>query len=131
MSENVIENNDVFCTVVEEVVEKIKEVLESEIAIESKDKCISPIPKPIKKMKTPSPEKKAKDCKKIHEQKDKIKQKNCFISPVVSQPSSSDKPCKPKHDESATSKKNKQKLNKNEPKFKEKNALFKYGNYNR
>lgn len=130
------ENNKVSCEIIE-VIETIIDVLVQEVLV-SLDECNIPISKaPVEvviekilepcKTLSPSLEKKVDDGKEIQEQREKIKPKRCVVSPVVMQPSLSEKhrvhqqvvvtPAKPK-----------QKVNK---KFKEKNALFKYGNYTR
>jgi len=134
MSES--DNNKVSCEIIE-VIETIIDVLVQKVLV-SLDECNIPISKApvevvvekiLKPCKTLSPslEKKVDDGKETQEQREKIKPKRCVVSPVVKQPSLSEKhrvhqqvvvtPAKPK-----------QKVNKN---FKEKNALFKYGNYTR
>jgi len=113
-----------------EIIEEIKDLLDSELSVLSvQPKNINniPIPEtPVEKVikpsniKSPSPEK----CKKEIQQNYKIS----VVGPVVNEPTV-EKHCK--FQQISTSTTPKQKCNKNEPKFKEKNALFKYGNYNR
>ncbi|XP_029341142.1 7SK snRNA methylphosphate capping enzyme [Acyrthosiphon pisum] len=134
MSES--ENNKVSCEIIE-VVETIIDVLVQEVLV-SLDECNIPISKaPVEvvvekilepcKTLSPSPEKKVDDGKETQEQREKIKPKRCVVSPVVMQPSLSEKHSV--HQQVVvTTAKPKQKVNK---KFKEKNALFKYGNYTR
>lgn len=129
------ENNRILITVVE-IIEKIKEELENEVQIQPIDTSFIPIPKTpvdvdVKQLKEPfkmpsSPEKNVKDGKEIQEQREKS-----VVSPVVPQTSLTEKHCKPQQVVDTKSTKPKQKINKNEPKFKGKNSLFKYGNYNR
>jgi len=134
MSES--ENNKVSCEIIE-VIETIIDVLVQEVLV-SLDECNIPISKaPVEvvvekilepcKTLSPPPEKKVDDGKETQEQREKIKPKRCVVSPVVMRPSLSEKHSV--HQQVVvTTAKPKQKVNK---KFKEKNALFKYGNYTR
>lgn len=133
------ESDNINCTIIE-IIEKIKEKLENEISVQPIEKCNSSVPKNLVEVTTVkiiepcktislSPEKTIEGSKKTQELREKIKPKKCVVSPV-SLPSSTEKHCKPSQ-VVTTSTKPKQRVNKNEPKFKEKNALFKYGNYNR
>lgn len=132
------ENNNIPCAIIE-IIEQIIGELENEVTVQSIEKCDSSIPKTVEvaavkivescKTISPSPEKTVEDDKKTQEQREKVKPKRCVVSPVLL-PSFSEKHCKPSQ-VVTTSTKPKQKFNKNEPKFKEKNSLFKYGNYNR
>ncbi|KAL5238767.1 hypothetical protein ACI65C_006177 [Semiaphis heraclei] len=131
------ENNKVSCEIIE-VIETIIDVLVQEVLVQSLDEynipiskapvevVVEKIPEPCKTL-SPSPEKKVEDGKKTQEQREKVKPKRCVVSPVIMQPSLSEK-----HNVHqpvvVTTAKPKQKVNK---KFKEKNALFKYGNYTR
>lgn len=137
------ENNQVSWEITD-VIETIIDVLVKEVPVQPLDECNIPISKDLVEVvvekvlepcktqsPSPSPEKKVEDGKEIQEQREKIKPKRCVVSPVVMQPSLSDKHCKPPQVVVTTSAKPKQKVNKNEPKFKDKNSLFKYGNYNR
>lgn len=136
------ENNIILSTVVE-IVEKIKEVLENEVQFQSIDTCSIPIPIPpvevvVKQLNESckmlsKPDKVVVDGKEIQEQNKKIKPKRSVVNPVVPQTSLTEKHCKLQQvgDTTPTKTKTKQKINKNEPKFKEKNSVFKYGNYNR
>lgn len=117
--------NDMSCVL--EIVEEIKDLLDSELSVQPKNINNIPIPKtPVEKVikpskiKSPSPE----ICKKEIQQNCKIS----VVGPVVNEPTV-EKRCKSQQVSTSTTPK--QKCNKNEPKFKEKNALFKYGNYNR
>lgn len=137
MLENCIsesEINKVSCEIIE-VIETVIDVLVQEVLV-SLDECNIPISKApvevvvekiLEPCKTPSPEKKVDDGKETQEQREKVKPKRCVVSPVVMQPS-----LLKKHNVHqqvvVTTAKPKQKVNK---KFKEKNALFKYGNYTR
>jgi hypothetical protein len=129
------EDNNILSTVIE-IIEKIKEVLENEVQIKPIDSCFIPIPKsPVKQFNKPCkipllPEKNMKDIMEKEELREPIKPKRNVVNPVVPQTTLTEKKCKPQHIV-AISTKPKQKINKNEPKFKEKNSLFKYGNYNR
>ncbi|VVC44728.1 Bin3-type S-adenosyl-L-methionine binding domain,RNA methyltransferase bin3, C-terminal,S-adenosyl-L- [Cinara cedri] len=127
--------------VVVEVIEQIMQTIENEISVQSiSEACVIPIleipietviDKVIIPCKMVSSSKKIiKDLKEtessgnINPTKDlqsSISEKLCKSQLVIDESSS-----KPK-----TSFKLKQKVYKNEPKFKEKNAMFKYGNYNR
>jgi len=133
----IADNNNIPHEIVD-VIEKIKDSLENIPVCQINTRNIL-IPKTTaevsvenitKKHKTlfTSPEKNIKDNKEKQKQYDKIKPTNSVVSPVVPLPTLSEKPCKPHQIVVATSVKQKPK---NEPKFKEKNALFKYGNYNR
>lgn len=142
LPENCISKSESNQSEIIEVIETIIDVLVNEVLVQSLDKFNTPISKaPVEvvvetklepcKTLSPSPEKKAEDGKETQEQREKIKPKRCVVSPVVKQPSLSENHCKPQQVVVTTSAKPKQKVNKNEPKFKEKNSLFKYGNYNR
>lgn len=123
--------------IVTEVMDKIIQELEnndSEQLIDDYNILISKSPikviveeELIKPLKTlhPSPEKNTEHSKNIKETNKKLKPENCKAGQVVLE---SKKPCSPQQ---FTPTKQKHKLNKSEPKFKEKKALFKYGNYNR
>lgn len=141
MSNPVINNesNNLPSTVIE-VIEEIIEKLENEVSVQPIEKCDSPVLKtPVEvtavkiiepcKTISPSLEKTVEDGKKTQEQREKLKPKRCVTSPV-SVPAFSEKQCKSLQVAAILSKP-KQKVNKNEPKFKDKNSLFKYGNYNR
>jgi len=131
------ENNKVSCEIIE-VIETIIDALVQEVLVQSLDEynipvtkapvevVVEKIPEPCKTL-SPSPEKKVEDGKKTQEQREKDKPKRCVVSPVIMLPSLSEK-----HNVHqpvvVTKAKPKQKVNKM---FKEKNALFKYGNYTR
>ncbi|XP_050531217.1 7SK snRNA methylphosphate capping enzyme-like [Daktulosphaira vitifoliae] len=91
-----------------------------------KDKSENVIPE-SKELRYPSPNKNAENCKKTQDDFVKNNEKNLIESePLLSLDSKSEFPSTVQ-----SQNKMKHKLNKNEPKFKEKNAMFKYGNYNR
>lgn len=137
--------NNHINSVIVEVLEKIKQTIENEIFDQiipetMSDICIIPIPeipiktvvakvtKPVKTMsssvKTASDLKETKLCE--NGKSTKALQPKLSENPCKSQSVIDDSPWKLK-----SSFKQKPKVSKNEPKFKEKNALFKYGNYNR
>lgn len=133
-------NNDMPC-VIEEIIEKIKEILESEISDEPIEVCDIPIPKgPVNQLISENitvpietselPKKSVEDNKKTQDLVEIIKPESCVLSPVALQVSP-EKPCKAVQTIITTTTKLKPKGNKNVPKFKEKNTMFQYGNYNR
>lgn len=117
------ENDDELC--ITEIIEEIKDALDSELSVQPKDN-IHNIPKTVEKVNepfkvtSPSPKK----CEKKIQQNNKIS----VACPNV-QGHTVEKHYKSQR--AVTSNISKQKYNKNMPKFKEKNELFKYGNYNR
>lgn len=133
------EDNNILSTVFE-IIEKIKEVLDNEVQIKPIDSCLVPVSKShieivVKQLNKPCKmpsllEKNIEDGKEKEEQPEQIKPKS-VVSLVVTQTGLTEKQCKLQHNVATTSTKPKQKMNKNEPKFKEKKSLFKYGNYNR
>lgn len=128
-------------SVLKDIIEKIKEALSDEISLQSIKTCDIPTSKTTAEVvpgkiedsrKTPllSTEKNVKIDKEIEEKHDKTKSKSCTAK-TVPQHSLSEKQDKAQEIIVSTSTKPKQKFNRNEPKFKEKNSIFKFGNYNR
>lgn len=126
-------NNNIHCDV--DVQKKLKEKLHNEVPVQSINSCNIPIQKTpaeeyIEPCQTPSPslEIDVDEVGKKTQVQCKLKSERCIVIPVVPQTALSEKHCKPQKSIVMSTK---SKKNNNEPKFKEKNALFKYGNYNR
>lgn len=138
-------NKNNISYVITEVIEKIKQTIENDISVQSIPKTmlenkLSNIPVPeisietvVEKVIKPdkiksSPEQNVKNLEET---------KPCEnIKLIKNLQPSSEKHCKSQLVDKSLSKpkssfKQKQKIPKNEPKFKERNSLFKYGNYNR
>lgn len=136
LSENcILENNDLSCAV-NDVIEKLKEELENDVVAQTKttvnisippvEECVTKIIKPLITLST-LPEKNEPDKHEKQEACEKTEPNVSEESPVVPPTTLSNIPCKPLL-AVITPAKPKQKC---EPKFKTKNTLFKYGNYNR
>lgn len=120
--ENYIYESENNVPYVVQIIEEIKDIIEIELSVQPKDTHNIPVSETnVEKVIKPSPS--SEKCKTEIQQ-------NCKISVVcpVGHESIVEKHCKSSAIKSTIPK---QKYNKNEPKFKAKNALFKYGNYNR
>lgn len=127
------ENNNILCAV--DVEKKIKEVSHNEVPVQPTNSCNIPIHKTLAEVfvepcQTPLPslEIGVDEAGKKTQVQCELKSKRCIVIPVVPQTALSEKLCKSQKSNVTSTK---PKKNNNEPKFKEKNALFKYGNYNR
>lgn len=126
-----LESNNIPRAIIE-VIEEIKEVIENGLhsidafntSIPSSHVVDTKIVEPSKQPLSPIPD------KNINSQ-DTQKQQGKCVKNLDVQTSLSQKPCSSPQIMTTVSVKPKQNVNKNEPKFKEKNELFKYGNYNR
>lgn len=132
-------NNNINSVIVE-VLDKIKQTIEKEICDQFlpatiSDICIIPVAEiPFETVVTKPGKTMSSSEKTVNDSKETKLCEN--VKPTKGlHPSLSENPCKsqPVGDswKSKASVKQRPKVNKNEPKFKEKNALFKYGNYNR
>lgn len=127
------ENNNILCAV--DVQKKIKEISHNKVPVQSINSCNNPIQKSpaevlVKSCETPSLslEIGVDEAGKKTQVQCELKSERCIVIPVVPQTALSEKSCKSQKSNITSTK---PKKNNNEPKFKEKNALFKYGNYNR
>lgn len=115
------DNNSIPYTIFE-VIEEIKKTLDNYEVIDSCNSQISNTLDDIPKL-TPKNE--------IKVPLEKVNSKKSLINPVDLQSSSLEKNCNPQIDNVTKSTNQKRKFNTTKLKNKEKNASFKYGNYNR